>query len=46
MMVAGDHIRLERALREDEWFETPEPILPETARRAGQAIDLLEGAGD
>lgn len=37
------HVRVARALREDEWFETPKPMLVEAARRASEAIDLLEG---
>lgn len=37
------HVRLKRELHEDEWFETPKPILIEAARRASEAIDTLEG---
>lgn len=37
------HVRIARELREDEWFETPKPMLVEAARRAAEAIDLLEG---
>lgn len=37
------HVRARRELRRDEWFETPKPMLVEAARRASEAIDLLEG---
>jgi hypothetical protein len=40
---ALDHVRTRRELRRDEWFEAPKPMLVEAARRAGEAIDLLEG---
>ncbi|MDD7969966.1 dual specificity protein phosphatase family protein [Roseinatronobacter alkalisoli] len=37
------HVREKRELRRDEWFETPKPMLIEAAKRASDAIDLLEG---
>jgi hypothetical protein len=37
------HVRVKRNLREDEWFETPKPVLIATAHRASEAIDMLEG---
>ncbi|WP_116655059.1 dual specificity protein phosphatase family protein [Pelagibacterium sediminicola] len=37
------HVRERRELRRDEWFETPKPMLIDAAKRASEAIDLLEG---
>lgn len=37
------HIRDKRELRQDEWFETPKPMLYDAARRASDWIDLIEG---
>jgi len=36
------HVRIQRELRQDEWFETPKPMLVEAARQAVEAIKLLE----
>lgn len=45
LAAAIDHVRVKRELGEDEWFETPKPVLIEAAQRACEAIDLLEGKG-
>ena len=36
------HVRSRRALREDEWLETPKPMLVEAARRAQRWIGLVD----
>ena len=43
---AIQHVRIMRRLREDEWFETPKPVLIEAARHAADAIKLLEDEVD
>jgi hypothetical protein len=35
------HVRRRRELREEEWHETPKPVLVEAARYAAAAIRLL-----
>lgn len=40
------HVRERRELRRDEWFETPKPMLVAAAKKASEAIDLLEGGGN
>lgn len=37
------HVRTQRQLRRDEWFEAPKTVLVEAAKQALDAIDLLEG---
>lgn len=39
--AAVAHIRENRELRPDEWFETPKPMLYEAARKASTWIDLI-----
>ena len=36
------HVRTQRDLQPDEWFETPKPTLVEAARRAARWIALVE----
>jgi hypothetical protein len=36
------HVRIQRELHKDEWFETPKPVLIEAARYAAKAIAMLE----
>lgn len=36
------HVRTERELRPDEWFETPKPMLVAAAQQASESIDILE----
>ncbi len=40
--IAIDHVRSRRELRQDEWFETPKPMLVEAARRARDWIARIE----
>lgn len=42
--AAIDHVRVRRELHEDEWFETPKPVLINAARRAAEAIERLNSA--
>ena len=44
--LAIAHVRRMRDLREDEWFETPKPVLIEAARYAVEAIRLLDGQSE
>ncbi len=39
---ALDHVRTQRELRPDEWFEAPKPMLIEAARRASKWIEHIE----
>lgn len=39
---ALDHVRTMRELRQDEWFETPKPMLVDAARRAAEWITLID----
>ncbi|GGF31866.1 protein phosphatase [Youhaiella tibetensis] len=39
---ALDHVRSQRQLRRDEWFETPKPMLVEAVRRAAGWIRMIE----
>ena len=40
--AAMAHVRTERKLRRDEWFETPKPMLVEASRRAADWIRLID----
>lgn len=37
------HVRTRRELRQDEWFETPKPMLIAAARRASEWIAMIDG---
>lgn len=39
--MAIAHVRDKRQLHEEEWFETPKPMLIEAARKACRALDCL-----
>lgn len=43
--AAVEHVRTQRGLREEERFETPKPMLLDAARRALDAIAILESRG-
>lgn len=40
--AALDHVRVQRELRPDEWFETPKPMLVAAARRTVEWIRLID----
>lgn len=42
MEAALDHVRRKRELRDDEWFETPKPMLVAAAERAAGWIRLID----
>jgi hypothetical protein len=41
---ALDHVRERRELRQDEWFETPKPMLIDAARRAREWIATIDAS--
>ncbi|MEO5325390.1 dual specificity protein phosphatase [Mesorhizobium sp. CC13] len=40
--AALDHVRTQRELRRDEWFEAPKPMLIEAARKARRWIAMID----